>query len=237
MPRVFSPAIKVYRKHNEPQNHLPQSDPSFSFRRTTTSLFSSHGKRIAEGANYNSKPLRAPSTVHDGGSPLPWTRDCTSCAAGKGHLTAGLSRAAHVGRNEVQGCWGCRLRLSSSAGARPPWQPQLLLTREARPKLAAALGLRARRYGSPGPGPRVSISQHKICAVGKVDMVFRYQPITWTSGTWYYLSSPLSLLASYHLLIKILTDHWIFFGSHYFYKASFYPFFPCLLNFSMLYRI
>lgn len=71
VPGVFFPAIKVYQKHNEPKKHLPQSNPSFSFCHTTTSLFSSHGKRIAEGVNYSSKPLRALLVVHDGGSPLP----------------------------------------------------------------------------------------------------------------------------------------------------------------------
>lgn len=149
----------------------------------------------------------------------------------------GLSCVAHVGRNKVQGCWDWGLWPPLGVGTRPSRQPQLLLTGKARPKLAAALWLRARRYGTPGSGLGVSISQCKTCTVGKVAKVFRYNPITWTLDTWYYLSCPLSLLASYHLLLKILSHHWSFFAFQYFYKASFHPFFPCLLNFSMLWNI
>lgn len=66
-----------------------------------------------------------------------------------------------------------------------------------------------RKHGIPGSSPQVSILQYKSFMVRKVDWVFRYHAITWILDTWYYLACPLSLFASYCLLIKILNHHFL----------------------------
>lgn len=238
--RFFFPVIKVHQKHNELKNHLLQSNSLFSFHHTTTSLFSSQHKRIVEGLNYSwpcSKPLYELLIVCDGGSPLPGLH-LLSCREGLPCSWA-ESSVACAGRSKLQGCLGWQLWLPLGVGAWPLWQPKLLLTHKACPKRAAAIGLKARRYGTLGSGPQVSISQSKTCMgrlIGRLmgRLIEGFQISSRYLDLRHLVWLPLSFLPSYHLLLKILSHHWSFFCSQYFYKASFHPFFSCLLNFSVL---